>query len=375
VLGGTGFIGGRLVEVLSRETTAEIRVLVRNFARLPLLARFQVELVHGDVADREVLSRAISGCDMVINCTYGKGDAEVQRAVNIDAVKMIIEECARLGVGRIVHLSTVSVYGEAVGPTVDETSDRRPLKSDLYGITKLEGERLALRLSRELNVSLSVLQPAVVYGPYAPTWTIAPLAALNDGQFLFVDEPRGRCNHLYIDNLIDAIILAATEEKAAGEVFIITDGEVAGWKEFFSYYARCVGLKDLPVIGMKEYRGIERRNLFYRSPFFKFAACAGSDLFWDLLERLGETELPFASLFRRWSSADSALKRYFKKSHAMREYLDKVPSAQQVEFYSRGEVFSSKKAMEVLGYKPRINLSEGMKRIARWYEFSGFTSE
>lgn len=98
VLGATGFIGYRLVEVLRQKTTASVRALVRNLARLSNLARHDVEIVHGDVADPEALAKAVAGCDYVFNCTYGKGDKAEQYRINVTAVADLIHAAAQASV-------------------------------------------------------------------------------------------------------------------------------------------------------------------------------------------------------------------------------------------------------------------------------------
>ena len=82
VTGGTGFIGGRLVERLLREG-ADVRVLVRNFMKAPRLARHSVEMVAGDASVQADVERAVAGCDVVFHCAYGNsGSEEDQRRGN-----------------------------------------------------------------------------------------------------------------------------------------------------------------------------------------------------------------------------------------------------------------------------------------------------
>jgi len=71
VTGGTGFIGGRLVEKLVLECDAKVRVLVRNFAHSASIARFPLEIIQGDVTDTEAVRRAADGCDVIFHCAYG----------------------------------------------------------------------------------------------------------------------------------------------------------------------------------------------------------------------------------------------------------------------------------------------------------------
>ena len=112
VTGGTGFVGGRLVEKLVRECHAEVRVLVRNFAKALHVARYPVEMAYGDVTHPVEVSRAVEGCEIIFHCAYGNsGNEEARRAVNIQGTGNVLEAALRQNVKRIIHLSTVAVYG------------------------------------------------------------------------------------------------------------------------------------------------------------------------------------------------------------------------------------------------------------------------
>src|SRR4051794_3341526 len=113
VTGATGFIGGRLVEHLIRTEGAHVRALVRNFSKAARLARFAVEMVPGDLLAPDAVERAVAGCDTIFHCAYPNGgDEATRRAVTARGVELLFDAATRHRVRRVVHTSTISVYGD-----------------------------------------------------------------------------------------------------------------------------------------------------------------------------------------------------------------------------------------------------------------------
>jgi nucleoside-diphosphate-sugar epimerase len=237
VTGGTGFIGGRLVERLVLEPGAEVRALVRNLAGAGRLARFPVTILHGDVTDPFDLASAIQGCDLVFHCAYGTSGSQKHRAwVNKEGTRRVLAAARAASVKRIVHLSTLMVYGQTGDGDLDETSPRRRF-GNAYSDSKLAAERIALAS----GLPVAVLQPTAVYGPYGGVWTANVLRALATGRQILVDGGEGLANAVYVDDLVSAMLLAAVEERAAGEAFLISADEPVTWKELFGRFARMLG--------------------------------------------------------------------------------------------------------------------------------------
>ena len=126
VTGATGFIGGRLAERLVVEHGARVRALVRNFGRAARLARFPIELVQGDLCSPESIDRAVAGCDYVFHCAYGSdGQDDARRVVNAQGTRHVLDAALKHRVKRVVHTSTVTVYGNTPDGPLDETAPRR----------------------------------------------------------------------------------------------------------------------------------------------------------------------------------------------------------------------------------------------------------
>jgi len=92
VTGGTGFIGGRLVEKLVSCHDAKVRVLVRNYANAARIARMPIKMIHGDINNLEDVCNAVEGCDVVFHCAYGNSGSDNKRQeVNIEGTRNIAE--------------------------------------------------------------------------------------------------------------------------------------------------------------------------------------------------------------------------------------------------------------------------------------------
>lgn len=334
VTGATGFIGGRLVEKLFLECGARVRVLVRSFARASRVARFPVEMIHGDVTDAEVLSRAVEDCEVVFHCAYGnRGTADEQRAVNVAGTDAVALCALKARVARMVHVSTISVYGQTENAELDESSPRRR-SGNLYADTKLEAEQLVLNYHRERGLPVAVVQPTVVYGPFGFAWTINPLQELRTRRVVLINDGNGLCNTVYVDDVVDAMLLAATRPEAVGEVFLISGNEPVRWKDFYGAYERMLGVSatiNMTAAEARSYARKEREAVSKRQ---------------EMQQRLGEHGL-IASV-----SADAQPFR--------------VPTEHQIAFFAAKTRVRIEKAGRLLNYQPRFDLQQGMELTERW---------
>src|SRR4051812_5654936 len=239
VTGATGFIGGRLVEHLIRAEGANVRALVRNFARAPRLARFPVEMVAGDLLSPDALDRAVAGCDVVFHCAYGNGgDESARKNVTVRGTELLLEAALRHHVRRFVHTSTFSVYGDP--PSGDLTEDApRKYTGATYGDSKIDAEKLALGYCAK-GLSVSVVQPTIVYGPFGSTWTSKPIEQLSTGRVILVNGSSGTCNAVYVDDVVAAMLRAAVVDAAHNQAFLISGSDSLTWSAFFDRLASLV---------------------------------------------------------------------------------------------------------------------------------------
>lgn len=260
VTGATGFIGGRLAERLVVEHGARVRALVRNFGRAARLARFPIELAQGDLCSPESIDRAVADCDYVFHCAYGSdGQDDARRVVNAQGTRHVLDAALAHGVRRVVHTSTVTVYGNTPDGPLDESAPR--VKTGFaYGDSKIEAEETALGYVAR-GLSVAVVQPTVVYGPFGTTFTIKPLQLLKSGRVILVNGGDGLANLVYVDDVVSGMILAAVHEAAHGESFILSGAEPTTWRAFYAAHEAMLGrsatVSMTPEDALKHFHGAD----------------------------------------------------------------------------------------------------------------------
>ena len=203
----------------------EIRTLVRDFAKSPRIARFPIRMCPGDLTDYSSVENAVSGCRVVFHCAYGnRGTNEERHMVNVEGTRNIARACLKCDVERLVHVSTVTVYGQTPDGDLDETRPREPT-GDPYGDSKLEAEEILLRMHGEEGLPVTIVQPTVIYGPYAPSWTLNPIRKLQNDKVILINGGSGLCNAVYVDDVVRAMLLAAGTDGAAGQAFLVSGSE------------------------------------------------------------------------------------------------------------------------------------------------------
>jgi nucleoside-diphosphate-sugar epimerase len=371
VLGGTGFIGGRLVEALVRHTGARVRVLARNLARLANVSRFSIDVVRGDITDVQALARALEGCDLVFNCTFGRN--ETATLINVDAVRTLVEQAAAAGVPRVIHVSTVSAYGTPPDGDLSESDPHHAEKSFVYGYTKWQGEQAALDAARRLRVDVRILQPTVVYGPGAPSWTINPLRMLKSGRVVLVNGGTGLCNPVYVDDVVQAMLRAGVAKEGSGERFLVSGRQTVTWREFYERYERMLGQSSTIDLSLDEVntrrRDMERRYTnraqlaaLLRHPVLvkQLAALPVSQRLKSMLSRSAINAIKKTALRSPTAAPGSGT------STASRPKPVHVLSELDAAFQAAKVRVSIAKAERLLGYVPTYSFEQGMECTQTW---------
>jgi nucleoside-diphosphate-sugar epimerase len=377
VTGAAGFIGGRLVERLVLGCGAAVRAQVRRVAGAVRLARFPLEIACGDITDRAFLAEAARGCDVVCHCAYGtRGGRRERWLVNREGTRRLLEAAARAGVGRAVHLSTVTVYGRAADGDLTEEAPRRR-SGETYADSKRAAERIALGFARRGRLPVAVLQPTAVYGPFGGVWTARVLAALRSGRVILVDGGEGLANHVYVDDLVSAMLLAAVEPAAVGEAFLVSSAEPATWREFYGRFERMLGAPSTVAMTAGEARahwrrsrrarpralgvllGALREDRALRERLFATPELAA-------LRELASTVLPAA---RQWTIKAALGEGGAAPGGAERGRAEPPIhplSPREIAFFQARTRVRIDKARRLLGYRPAWDLDAGMAMTARW---------
>ena len=324
ITGGTGFIGSRLalkclekgdsVKVLGQENTpAEIEN--RKF-----IESKGAEVIVGSVIDREKVFASMNRIDGVYHLAAAQHEANVPDQVfwdvNAGGTKTILEASVKAGVTRFVHGSTIGVYGSSLGGRIHEQS---PLKPDnIYGITKLEGEKLAYSYRKKIPVV--IIRISETYGP-GDRRLLKLFKAIKKKAFFMIGTGENIHHLIFVDDLIEGFFQAATAEKATGEIFVLAGKESLTTNEMVRLIA-----EDMGAGGPRFHAPL--------SPFLMVAT---------LMEKTMRPIGIQPPLHRR-----------------------------RMDFFKKSFFFSHQKASDILGFAPRFSFKEGVSETAKWYNEMGY---
>jgi nucleoside-diphosphate-sugar epimerase len=321
VTGATGFTGGHLARGLAARGR-RVRALVRDRRRAADLESSGIEIVEGDVRDRDALARAVAGVERVyhIAAIYRQAGlpAESYRAVNALAVRDVIEAAASAGVRRVVHCSTVGVHGDIERPPADEDAPLRP--GDVYQETKLEGEVLAREAGTRLGTEVVIARPTGIYGP-GDRRLLKMFRGVARRRFPMLGSGNIYYHLTYIDDLVEGFRLCGEHPAAAGRTYILAGGEVTTLNELVAIVADVAGVPP------------PRLHL----PVWPFRAAGAAC---EILCAPFGIEPP---LYRR-----------------------------RVDFYTKSRAFDISRARAEIGYAPAIGLRVGISRTLQWYREHGW---
>lgn len=242
ITGASGFIGGHLAARLVQEGW-HVRCLVRASSDTSRLERLGVESAIGDLQAAESLRSATDGCGVVFHCGALVSDWATVReisAVNVVGTQNLLSAAARATVKRFIHFSTTDVYGYRGRVTIDESYEARRFSS-WYAQSKRNAEQRVWHASRRDGFAAVVLRPATVYGPGSREVIGEIARALRAGNMLLIDGGAAVAGLVYVENVVDAALLAAVHDSAPGQAFNVTDGLGITWKEFIDDLASGIG--------------------------------------------------------------------------------------------------------------------------------------
>ena len=247
VTGAGGFIGAHLVRRLAA-LGMEVRALdLRPQAGVG--TQNGVRPFQADICDRAAVKPLLEGVDTIfhlasLHLEVGAEPA-VFDAVNVHAAADLVTLAGESGVRRFVHTSSVGVYGDAGrGLPLGEDAPKHP--DSPYERSKLKGERAVLARALDTQVELVVLRPAWVYGPGCPR-TGKLLRALEKGRFFYIGSGDNVRHPIYIDEMVDAYLLAADTTGLSGRIFNVGGPEIMPLRDMVESFARGAGF-PLPTL-------------------------------------------------------------------------------------------------------------------------------
>jgi nucleoside-diphosphate-sugar epimerase len=319
VTGATGFTGSHLCRKLL-ELGHDVIAFVRSMQKASSLSNLGIECREVAITDRTDVFNNFPGIEKVfhIAAAYRAEHADRQEffRVNVEATRNLLDAAKENGVERFVHCSTVGVQGRIDDPPADEAY--RFMPGDHYQQSKLDGELLARKYFND-GLPGAVVRPVGIYGP-GDTRFLKLFKPINKGYFVMIGSGRSLYHMTYIDDLIQGFLLAGSHPNAVGETFTIGGETYTTLAELVNLIADELG-KPKPWL---------------KVPYYPvFAASVVCEKMCNLLN------------------------------------IQPPLYPRRVEFFDLDRAFSIEKAKKLLGYRPAVNLREGLCRTAAWYREKG----
>lgn len=366
VAGANGFVGYRLVEWLTLFGVAHVRPLVRTYAGLARLARFDLDARVVDATDGDALAAQLDGCDVLFHCVVGDRDTILR------SVEAAYRACVKAQVRRLVYLSSAVVHGNTPDPGTVEGVELHDLQPFEYNVSKVLAERRLRDLCLDALVEVVTLRPCIVYGPRSKWWTAQIAEDLWHNRAYLLDGGGGICNCVYIDNLVEALYLAANAgPDAIYQEYFITDGVRVTWWDLYNSVAEALGL------------GLERVHIIESAPLARAAAaCEAAQI--NAVVPVAVRE-KWAAEIERWSRPRTMYRRLTRAVREVSPFTARtsVPVFQpalpaglpSLEWETASLqlcqiVLPIDKARRELGYAPHCTFAEGSRLTGEWLRFA-----
>ena len=242
VTGANGFTGSHLVKALEQRGDAVIG-FVRKSSNLDRISSCNLQLVYGDITDRDTLATAMTGVDWVFHTAayveLGLVNAAHMEQVNVEGTRAVLEAAQAAGVSKMVYCSTIGVFGDTKGQVVDETFQRTQADfSSAYDRTKYQAQQLVDRFAAQGLPVVSIL-PSGIFGSDDPHFGPVMKQFLKGGLKVWAGGDR-ITGIVHVDDLVEAMILAAQKGKP-GEHYIISAGDLST-REMFNLLSQQTGI-------------------------------------------------------------------------------------------------------------------------------------
>jgi nucleoside-diphosphate-sugar epimerase len=318
VTGATGFTGGALARQLLKEGY-RVRALTRREPH-DENALSQVEWIRGELTDPAALARLVEdadGCFHIAAMYRTEGTAAEFNAVNAQSTALLLEACKAARVRRLVYCSSIGVHGSIAAAQADEDAPLSP--RDPYQQSKVLAEQICAEAAAQGDIEVVVVRPCGIYGP-GDTRMLKMFSMIQRRSFIFVGAGDAHFHPVYIDDLVEGLILAMKVPEAAGGTYIIGAAEHLPLRD---YVATAAQVLELPA---------PRRHVPYAVMNLAAGAC----------------EMLCAPL------------RIQPPLHRRR-----------LTFFKHHRAFDIGRARRELGYVPRVSLEEGFRRTVAWYRQQG----
>jgi nucleoside-diphosphate-sugar epimerase len=315
ITGANGFIGRSLLK--------RYKALGAQVRGMDLFADADNDVVAGDLTRPDVWAAHARGCDLFINTAAVVSLAapwKLYREVSVQGVRNCLEVAITAGARRFVHISSIAALGWKYPDLADEACDVVIGEHYRYGVAKGASEHVVLASHAAGEIDCTVVRPGDVYGPGSRAWLIEPLKMAKAGALILPNGGKGVFTPVYVDDLLDGIMLAAGLAQASGHIFHLSSAQPTTCKAFFANHWRWAGRSGAP------------RTLPLP------VAAALTHLIW-------------------------------RANRVFRINSEVTPDAMYM--LARSGDISIAKARRLLGYEPKVTLEEGLRRSEDWLRVTG----
>lgn len=248
VTGATGFIGRRLIRALKQQAGIAVCALVRDKSQVARVWPMGGVMGRcGDLARPETLGEVCDSVDTVFHLAgyaHANGVTEEQAEalhtrITVAGTQALLAVAARAGVKRFVFASSVKAMGEATDSCQDESSAAAPESG--YGRAKLAAERSVLGAGREQGMHVCNLRLPMVYGHDNKGNLPRMIAAIDKHRFPPLPEVGNKRSLVYVDDVVQALLLAAESPVAAGQMYIVTDEQIYSTQGIYALICAALG--------------------------------------------------------------------------------------------------------------------------------------
>lgn len=321
VTGGTGFTGTALVRRLLLAGHSLVALDYKEGLACEALRSEGAQVVIGSVTDPAAVERSMKGVEFVFHLAAAFRELNVPNsfydAVNVEGTRIVVHAARREGVQKFVYCSTCGVHGNVQHPPANEDAPIRP--ADYYQRTKYEAEPLVKREAGDMEVV--ILRPAAIYGPGDPERFFMIFKRVARGTFPMFGSGRTLYHPLYIDNLVDAFLACMPPGVGSGREYLIADEKYYAIEDIVRAVARAL---DVPV----------------RIPHYPVLPVVAVG---HIVEKVCRPFGITPPIFPR-----------------------------RVDWYRQNRAFDISRAKRELGYKPRVELDEGLRLTGAWYRRMGY---
>ena len=314
VTGATGMLGSHVCERLVRDGH-EVTALVRPTSDRSVLEDLGVKFEQGSLpCYSNLLDRVLKGQEWIFHCAAmvdDWADRDQMYRVNVDGLEGLLKAADRRALKRFVYVSSMVVLGMDAQIDFDESAPYVET-GDNYNYTKIEAEKLAL-LYAEDGCPIAIVRSPYIYGPRDRQFFPRVLTALKNGTFKYIGDGSTPFSLVYVENLVEAMMLAAAKPEAVGQVCMITDGQAVTRRQIIETIAEGFGIE-------------------------KPTKCVP---LW-----LAKTLCPVFEFFGKLSGS--------KKPPLLNRF--------RLKFMTTPMTFNISKARQLLGYRPTFSTQEGLAR-------------